>query len=217
MEYVRSNEGYPLWEEWWRLGRPGRMSPPEFLLRMQQWAADRSHSGPEPSDALVEFTRLNAQRMKRLVRTTQVPEALLDQSRPLAGVQHWVLITESWCGDAAQIAPLLIVLAQQCGVQLDIILRDDEHGVIADFLTNGGRAIPIWVVASEKGEVLRFWGPRPQHVQQMVQRFRDAPEPKESYLAFSKGVQQWYNADGGRAFFGEAGRLLNGVQEKSEG
>src|SRR6478752_1206105 len=68
-------------------------------------------TGPQQSDSLAHYTKLNVQRMQRIDKTVHLlPEvtAMLQQiSRP----QTWLVITEGWCGDAAQILPVLNAMA----------------------------------------------------------------------------------------------------------
>ena len=54
------------------------MTYPTYAKAMQDWVALQSHSGPKPSEALAEYTRLNAFRMHRVGKTAQWPPALFD-------------------------------------------------------------------------------------------------------------------------------------------
>ena len=198
------------WEAWWKGGRKGAMTYPDYVKAVQQWSESRTHSGPKPSEALSEYTRLNAFRMHRIGKTADWSpdlDALLTSG--VLRDQHWVVITESWCGDAAQTVPLIGALAERAHVPLDVVLRDAPSQIIEDFLTNGGRAIPLWIVADSKGEVLMQWGPRPQEAQEMVADFRLAPEPKPEYRVFAVEVQKWYARDKGASFFREAMQLIS--------
>ena len=197
------------WTEWWAQGRPGALSTEAFQASMEQWVKTDGHSGPEPSEKLSAYTALNAVRMRRVVKTYKMSEpmkALLDGGR-CAG-QHWVLITESWCGDAAHSTPLVGIWAQRAGVTLHWVLRDGGNGLIDDFLTRGGKSVPIWIVADEEGKVLHCWGPRPQPAMEMVLQYRNAPEPKSPYSEFAAEVQLWYSRDKGQTFEKEAFEML---------
>ncbi|HLX65600.1 MAG TPA: thioredoxin family protein, partial [Puia sp.] len=59
-------------------------------------------TGPQQSEAMVHYSQLNVQRMHRVEKTIQilpeVKEQLLRVSRP----QTWLVLSEGWCGDAAQ-------------------------------------------------------------------------------------------------------------------
>ena len=200
---------YPLWDAWWSAGRPGAMTPAEFESAMNDWVAEEAHSGPEPSEKLVGYTRLNAVRMRRVAKTYRMSEpmqAFLD-SGACRG-QHWVVITESWCGDAVQVSPLINIWAERAGATLELALRDGAHAIIEDFLTRGGKAIPKWVVADDQGGMLAQWGPRPSTAHDMVAAHRALPEPKPDYAEFAAEVQLWYARDRGRELEKEALELL---------
>ena len=197
------------WSTWWKEGRPGALTSEEFEACMAHWVKKGGHSGPERSEKLSEYTALNAVRMRRIGKTyamSEPMEALLTSGR--CNGQHWVVITESWCGDAAQSAPIIGAWAKKAGVPLEWVLRDGANGIIDDFLTRGGRSVPIWIVADKGGRVLHHWGPRPQAAMQMVQEFRSMPEPKLPYSEFAATVQLWYAKDKGRSFEKEAMALL---------
>jgi hypothetical protein len=193
------------WEAWWKAGRQGAMSYSAYVNAVENWVEEGTHSGPKPSEALAEYTRLNAFRMRRVTKTSKWSsdlEATL-KSVMVQG-QHWVVITESWCGDAAQTVPLIGAMASSAGIHLDVVLRDEPASIMEDFLTHGARAIPLWIVADSDGNVLGQWGPRPQEAQRMVADFKAAPPPKPEYRVFAAEVQKWYSQDRGKAFFSEA-------------
>lgn len=185
------------------------MNTEAYLEAMAEWTASETHSGPEASDKLAEYTALNAVRMKRVGKTYKMSEAMTEllQSGACNG-QHWVVITESWCGDAAQSGPLISRLAEVAGVTLEWVLRDGSNGIIDDFLTNGGKSIPVWIVADANGEVLGTWGPRPNTVKNMVAEYKAQPEPKPPYAEYAAEIQLWYARNRGKEFEAEAQGLL---------
>lgn len=206
----RMSKEYPVWRKWWAEGRPGAMTAAGYEAAMEDWVAQAAHSGPTPSVKYAGYTQLNLVRMRRLAKTHKVSDAMaafLDSG--CCASQHWVVITESWCGDAVQLLPLVRLWAERAGVGLDVILRDGNDPVIDDFLTRGGRSIPIWVVANETGQVLGQWGPRPATAKKMVLDHRNAPEPKPPYAEFAAQVQLWYARDKGREIEHEALSVLH--------
>lgn len=199
----------PVWAAWWNAGRPEAMTPQAYDAAMSDWVERQTHSGPEHKDKYAEYTRLNAARSRRVAKTYRMSEdmaSLLDSGR-WAG-QHWVFITESWCGDAVQCLPLIRIWATRAGATLDIVLRDGKTHLIEDFLTRGGRSIPIWVAADAAGRVLGQWGPRPETARRMVLDHREAPEPKPPYSEFAAQVQLWYARDRGKEIEREAMDML---------
>src|SRR5215217_2298139 len=65
-----------------------------------------------------------------------------------------LVISEGWCGDAAQILPILnkMALASDKKIDLRIVLRDENDELMSQYLTNGGKAIPkVIVICKEAG------------------------------------------------------------------
>jgi len=196
------------WSVWWNGGRPGAFTFDAFIDAVDRWTASGQHSGSAVSESLSKFNALNAVRMRRVEKTLKWPvelAAFLDGGH-VSG-QHWVCITESWCGDAAQTLPFIAAMAERGEAALDIVLRDGENGLIEDFLSGGSRSIPKWIMADRDGHVLGDWGPRPAPLQQMVQANKSLGQPlTKQELAVQ--IQLWYARDRGRHFFGEAEALL---------
>ncbi len=127
-------------------------------------------TGEDHSEAMLNYTKLNLSRMKRLDRKSRLTEATIDQLDKIERPITWLVITEGWCGDAAQIVPVLNHMAlDNENITLRFILRDKNEAVIDAFLTNNARSIPkIIVLDTETRAVLSSWGPRPTEVQKMV-------------------------------------------------
>ena len=122
------------------------------------------------SEAMLHYTKLNISRMNRLDKRSRLTEITTQQLANINRPTTWLVITEGWCGDAAQIVPVLnhMALVNE-KITLRFILRDKNVAVIDAYLTNGARAIPkILVLDTETSEVLTTWGPRPAEVQQLV-------------------------------------------------
>jgi len=141
------------------------------------------------------YTHMSMVRMKRLDKTTRLSEATLTAIQQIKREQIWLVITEGWCGDAAQIIPVLEKIGAETEmVKLRYILRDQHLDIIDAFLTNGGRSIPkILVLDATSLEVLNTWGPRPHEVQSlMVKTKKDlaALEDAEEKAALNESVKR---------------------------
>ena len=172
--------------------------------------AERGESTwPEPSEDMVNYTRINWQRMKRLNKTTIISEdlkVLLGKLHPM----NWVVITEPWCGDAAQNVPIIAAAAEiNKSIELKLVLRDKNPELIDQFLTNGSRSIPKLIVFRENEEPMAVWGPRPAEVQKLVMDYKALPEPKIPYKEFSIEVQNWYNKNRSQAMQRELKEILD--------
>ena len=155
-------------------------------------------TGLNPSDSLIEYTKLNWSRAKRLDKKFK---PLAETSAFLRNFNRQIklkIITEPWCGDAAQVVPVIARLAELSGnFETEIVLRDENEELINRHLTNGGKSIPITVIIdAQTNEVLGHWGPRPIVAQQMVMDYKAKPEnERPSYDDFVQEMQQWYNKD----------------------
>lgn len=127
-------------------------------------------TGEDHSEEMMHYTKLNIARMNRLDKRSRLTVETLQQLAKIDRPITWLVITEGWCGDAAQIVPVLNHLAKEnTNITLRFILRDRNLAVIDAFLTNKARAIPkVLVLDTKTSEVLATWGPRPNEAQQLV-------------------------------------------------
>jgi hypothetical protein len=111
------------------------------------------------------------------------------------GVQRKLLvIAEDWCGDASSTIPVVAKLAATVpGLELRVILRDENPEVMDRYLTNGSRSIPIVIALDDEYRELGHWGPRPRELQAWVMDHRLTIPKAELYPQ----VRQWYARDRG--------------------
>ena len=84
-----------------------------------------------------------------------------------------LVITEPWCGDSLALLPVVRKICEASDWELKIILRDKNPELIDQYLTNGGRAIPIFLFLDHKGDLVLKWGPRPQPAQEIFENHRE--------------------------------------------
>ena len=114
-----------------------------------------------------------------------------------------MVLAEGWCGDAAQIVPVIYKMSEVTeNVSLKIALRDDNDALMQHFLTSGGKAIPkLLILDADTLEVLADWGPRPHGAKQLILDYKAAhgvvDEPAKIEL------QKWYLHDKGVAIQNE--------------
>ncbi|RYF16107.1 MAG: thioredoxin family protein, partial [Flavobacteriales bacterium] len=113
-------------------------------------------TGPDNSEEMLHYSKMNVQRMNRVDKTAVLSEELLSTLNSLKGSYRLLVITEGWCGDAAQIVPVInkMVAAVPDKLELKLTLRDKNLPLIDAHLTNGGRAIPVLLVLDEEGNLL---------------------------------------------------------------
>ncbi|MHA6279035.1 thioredoxin family protein [Salinimicrobium sp. CAU 1759] len=78
----------------------------EFMDLMRDLVLSKSTTG-EIDETRVKFTALNFTRSQRLNKKLQLSESEAAFFQELRMQQTWLVITESWCGDAAQTLPVL--------------------------------------------------------------------------------------------------------------
>jgi len=170
------------------------MSYDQYLTLVKQLLDENRTTGNNQSPAMLEYTKLNAQRMRRLNKTIVLDDLLVEKLKSSFEPQIWLVVTEAWCGDAAQNIPLLAKMAEQSeNIDLKLILRDEYPEVIDGYLTNGGRAIPKLISLTTQLEEIGSWGPRPQIAQQLVATYKANPDIDKK--VFNEAVQGWYAKD----------------------
>jgi len=152
-------------------------------------------TGREQKESQVKHARLNFQRMKRVYRTTLISDELKSLLQKIDQKQLWVVLSEGWCGDAAQSLPAIAKIAEQSEkVELKILLRDENPEVMNTYLTNGGKSIPKLIALDERTKSELFtWGPRPETFQQMVIDHKNAPKLSED--SFNQLLHKAYAED----------------------
>ena len=161
-------------------------------------------TGPHQSEAMLQYTHMNLLRMDRLDRTVRLLPEVVGQLHGASFPSVWLVLTEAWCGDAAQSLPVMHAMtAVNPFHEIRLILRDEHPGIMDAFLTDGGRSIPIVLfLDGETMEVQGSWGPRPKDLQAHVQKSRkeilaigDPQEKKLAYQGLQTFAQKWYVRD----------------------
>ena len=143
----------------------------------------------------LHYTKMNVQRMTRVDKTVSLTDELSSTIDHLKENYKFLVITEGWCGDAAQIVPVFnkIAVASLGKIDLKFVLRDKNLPLIDAHLTNGGRAIPVLIVLNETADqVLATWAPRPQVLQELLKEWKK--ETTEMPVLAEK-LHSWYAKD----------------------
>ena len=188
------------------------MSYQEYKDLVKQMAEQNSTTGAEKTEALAEYTKLNDKRMKRWDKTVKVSEEIQNQIAAFEGKVTWLILTESWCGDAAHIMPVMNKIAElNANIEFKVVLRDENDELMNQFLTNGGRSIPkLIMIDNESEDVVNTFGPRPSEATQMVNDYKEAhgkltPEFKED-------LQMWYNKNKGQNIIDDLSEMICELQ-----
>lgn len=156
----------------------------------------KSTGGVQNND-LFQYTKLNNQRMKRLDKQTKLHEETLTKAQKINKEFTWLVLTESWCGDAAQTLPVINKFAEaNKKIDLKVVLRDENEELMNKFLTNGSKSIPKLIVVDNASlEVVGSWGPRSAKASKIVTEYKEKHGKIDDQL--KTDLQNWYNDDKG--------------------
>lgn len=152
-------------------------------------------TGDNHSEAMVEYTKMNVQRMSRLDKQVELSESLKEALDDVDDSWIWLVLTEGWCGDAAQNVPAIAAMAEQSdNIELKLILRDQHLDIMDEYLTNGGRSIPKLVcLDADTLDEIGSWGPRPAEAQEKAMKWKENPNISQEQWA--KKLHKWYAKD----------------------
>jgi len=182
----------------------------DFVLEFKQHSENKTNSGTIQSEDLVNYTKLNYSRTKRLNKTLNLTKETLDTIQKLNSKITFLILTESWCGDAAQTVPVFFKASEaSANISLKIAYRDENEGLMNHFLTNGNKAIPIVVLLDENKKLITHWGPRPATATKMVSDFKNANGSLTP--DFKKDLQLWYNKNKGEDTMNDIINVFNNL------
>jgi hypothetical protein len=187
-----------------------------YAEMLSSYAESGRTSGKQTED-LIYYTKLNAQRSKRIAKNVSINARLKEVIRQFDTSTKWLLITETWCGDAANSIPVIAkAVAENPEIELRVVFRDEQPELMDQFLTNGGRSIPKLIALNSWHEVLFTWGPRPKEAQELYDSWRFSDEKiKVPYSEFQVTLQKWYNQNAGEALQVELYHALKGIDTRN--
>lgn len=169
----------------------------EYRKHVSDLLLEGKSTGVEQSDDLTHYSVLNETRMNRLDKTMKISEAVTLELKNLKKEYIWLVISEGWCGDAAQLLPIINKMALETDkIDLKIVLRDDNESLINLFLTNGSKAIPkLIIIDKETGDVCGNWGPRPKGAVDLIKNYKEKMGVIDETA--KTDLQMWYFHDKG--------------------
>jgi thiol-disulfide isomerase/thioredoxin len=181
-----------------------------FFQWTRELASKNETSGFDQTDDHKKFTQLNYKRMERWNKTFLLNEELTKVLSALKTKQTWVLITETWCGDSAQLLPGIakIAAASDGKITLKIILRDNNPEWINAYLTNGTKSVPKLISFDENGTDFFVWGPRPQGAIDILTHWKANLDTIDKDQ-FHVNLHTWYGKDKGEGLQQEFIKLLS--------
>lgn len=180
----------------------------EYKAYFESIISKEASEQQEPYDNpdYLDYTKINWSRMNRWFKTGKLSVAVLEIIKKINKPQHWIVITEPWCGDAAHNIPFIEMMASQNPlISISYELRDSAPFMIDQYLTNGTKSIPKLIIRDEQGKDLGTWGPRPKDCQEM---YANLMLENADFERVKLEIQNWYNANKGVAIENELGQLI---------
>ena len=165
----------PVWQQ--------AMEMPVYWRNFEETLSSSSNEDPNSS-----YLPINWQRVQRISKNLILRKDWEDWITSTNIQLNWLIISEHWCGDAAQILPVLERMAEvsQGKVNIKVIYRDKNEEVMDQHLTNGSRSIPKVICLDPQFKLLGDWGPRPTEAQALRSQFKENPK------AYAHALHVWY-------------------------
>lgn len=178
----------------------------EYRNLIEKIVSEKRTTGNEQTQEKIEFTKLNSSRMRRLNKTITLSNEAINTFNNVRK-QTWLVLSESWCGDAAHTLPVLNKIAENSNnIDLKIVLRDNNLDLMNTFLTNGSQAIPKLIIVDENYCLINVWGARSKAANQLVADYKK--EFGSLDAEFKKDLQIWYNNDKGISIVSDLENLI---------
>ncbi|MBT8395153.1 MAG: thioredoxin family protein [Flavobacteriaceae bacterium] len=180
----------------------------EYRKLVEELVVQKSTTGNDKTEDLAEYTKLNARRMKRWDKTLKISKESQELVAQNQKEMTWLVLTESWCGDAAHVIPVINKVADlNDNIDLRLIMRDEHEDLMNAYLTNGSKSIPKLIAIDKKtGNVISTFGPRPSEATKLVEEYK--LEHGSLTPEFKQDLQVWYNKDKGQTTISDLEKLL---------
>jgi hypothetical protein len=182
------------------------LSYDEYLMLTKELVGEKKTSGDEQSEEKIQFTALNLQRMSRLNKTAIITDDLKLSLAKIIKPITILVITEAWCGDAAQQLPWLAKIAEiNTLVSLKIVLRDENHDLMNQYLTNGNKSIPVTLFVNGHNNEIAKLSIRPTLLMRLFKQWTAEGLSKEEKMM---NVHNWYTKNKGINFQADIASVL---------
>jgi len=164
----------------------------EYRKLISDLLLEGKSTGSEQSEDLKHYSELNDTRMNRLDKTIAITDDNIQKIKDLKGEYIWLVISEGWCGDAAQILPIINKMAiDSDNIELKIVLRDENEDLMKLFLTNNKKSIPVVIVIDKAtGGDIAKWGPRPKGATDLITDYKNEFDTIDETA--KANLQLWY-------------------------
>lgn len=118
-----------------------------------------------PFEAFLDRVESHRELWHAIAERVRAPDGTSEALGALTTPCRLLVLADDWCGDAANIVPMVSAVADTADqVELRIVGREEYPEIMDRHLTNGARSIPVIIALDEAHECLGWWGPRPRLV-----------------------------------------------------
>lgn len=168
----------------------------EYRTLVSKLISEGKSTGNEQSADLLHYSELNEVRMNRLEKKLKLDLEVEKALQNLKSKQTWLVISEGWCGDAAQILPIIKLMSEASeNIDLKLVFRDENDALMNQFLTNGSKSIPKLLLLDENSNLINHWGPRPEAAKNLILDYKAKNGIVDE--AAKIALQKWYLDDKG--------------------
>lgn len=177
-----------------------------YIDTINKLLGENRTTNDQNSDAMLHYSKMSVKRLERWLEKGELLPETIETIKSITSPQHWIVLTEGWCGDAAHSIGFLWMMSElNENIQFEWKLRDENLELMDQYLTNGGRSIPKLIVRDQNQNDLFNWGPRPAHIQELRTELMAQNLP---YEQVNVEMQKAYNKDKGKTIQKEIIALL---------
>ena len=156
---------------------------------------------------LVPLFAMNLKQSRDIRKNFKYNPGMEKKAKSYQANLKFLVISEGWCEDAAQIVPIVDRLAETIGAELKIVFRDENLELMEEYHTDGSFSVPMVIgVTPEDEEAFRF-GPRPAKAMEFTNRFKKDPD-KYSKDDFIEDLDRFYLENHGQDIITEILELI---------
>ena len=85
----------------------------KYVLMLEALLLQGKTTGSTQTEFYVNYAKINLARMHRLNKTVVLTNALKNELKKITKKYIWLVITEGWCGDAAQNIPVFYFIEKE--------------------------------------------------------------------------------------------------------
>ncbi|MFT7395652.1 MAG: hypothetical protein ACI96G_000384 [Flavobacterium sp.] len=178
---------------------------------------EEKSTGNEQSSELTNYSLLNETRMNRIEKTLKITPDNAQLLKSLKNEYIWMVISEGWSSDAAQLIPIFDKMVSESDGKIDmkIVLRDENEELMNLFLTNKAKSIPkLIVINKETGGALAHWGPRPKGAADLIDNYKKEQGTIDETV--KTDLQLWYFYDKGLSTQSEVLDMMLDLDKEEE-